>query len=225
MIEIPESANSLDAVREILKEEHSMKHIDNCKLFNSEGNEVSEGTLILIKDKEIVYLEPQPDRPFDYANILEQYKILGQVGEGGFGQVHKAQHKITQQIVAIKYIDITSCSILWFNIFFLVYHASKVDEIYREAQALKKLSHPNIVKLYNAFLWKNNVVLIMEYVAGGEIYKYVKDKGGLSELEARNFFMQLTDAVEYCHNKYVIHRDLKPTNILLSDGAAGMLKV
>jgi len=92
-----------------------------------------------------------------------------------------------------------------------------VEEIYREAQALQKLSHSNIVKLYHAFLLKNDVVLIMEYVSGGELYQYVKEKNGLSEIEARKVFMQLAYTVEYCHNKYIIHRDLKPINILISD--------
>jgi len=106
-----------------------------------------------------------------------------------------------------------------------VIHASKVDDIYRETQALKKLNHPSIVKLYNAFLKDHYVVLIMEYIAGGELYKYVKDKGGLSEIEARKFFSQLTDAVEYCHNQFIIHRDLKPTNILLTDTTKEQIKL
>lgn len=106
-----------------------------------------------------------------------------------------------------------------------MYHADKVEEIYREAQALQKLSHPNIVKLFHAFLIKNNVVLIMELISGGELYKYVKDKEGLSESEAREFFIQLADAVEYCHSKYIIHRDLKPSNILLSDSTSKKIKV
>ncbi len=103
-----------------------------------------------------------------------------------------------------------------------------MDQIYREAQALKRLSHPNIIKLYHAFLWKNFVVLIMENVAGGELLKYVNEKGageGLPEKEARDFFVQLTEAVEYCHNKSIIHRDLKPENILLTDPTSKVIKV
>jgi serine/threonine-protein kinase HSL1 (negative regulator of Swe1 kinase) len=65
----------------------------------------------------------------------------------------------------------------------------------------------------------------MEHVSGGELYKLVKDKGGLTECEARHFFSQLTDAVEYCHGKYIIHRDLKPSNILLADSTAKQIKV
>ena len=107
-----------------------------------------------------------------------------------------------------------------------MYHASKVDQIYREAQALQKLSHPHIVKLYHAFLINHDVVLVMEYVAGGELYRLVKDsKTGLSEWQARELFRQLADAVEYCHARYVIHRDLKPTNILLTGAETPSIKV
>lgn len=109
-----------------------------------------------------------------------------------------------------------------------MYHASKVEEIYKEAQALKKFDHPNIVKLYHAILWKNFVVLIMEYVPGGELSEYVKEKGGetgLTEMEARFFFTQLTEAVCYCHNKFVIHRDLKPENLLLTNKTTRQIKV
>ena len=111
---------------------------------------------------------------------------------------------------------------------YLVYHASKVAEIYRESQALKKLSHPHIIKLHYAFIWKDFVVLIMENVPGGELRKYINAKGageGLPEKEARGFFSQLAEAVEYCHNKFVIHRDLKPENILLTDSTAKYIKV
>jgi serine/threonine protein kinase len=65
----------------------------------------------------------------------------------------------------------------------------------------------------------------MEYVAGGELYDYVKSKGGASELEVRNIFVQLVDTIEYCHNKYIIHRDLKPSNILISDSSTQCIKL
>ena len=110
---------------------------------------------------------------------------------------------------------------------FVVYHASKVDEIYKEAQALKKINHPNIVKLYHALIWKNFLVMIMEHVGGGELCKYIAEHGssGLTECEARMFFSQLMDAVYYCHSKFIIHRDLKPENVLLTDPESKQIKV
>lgn len=107
-----------------------------------------------------------------------------------------------------------------------MYHASKLDDIYREAQALKRLAHPNIVELYHAFLWKNFVVLIMEYVPGGDLRKYLNErKVALGEKEARDFFVQITDAVEYCHNRGIVHRDLKLENLLLNDETERKIKV
>jgi len=107
-----------------------------------------------------------------------------------------------------------------------VYQASKVNEIYREVKALKRLTHPNIIELYHAFLWKNFIILIMEYVSGGELRKYLNDKGlALSEKETRDFFIQLTDAVEYCHNKGIVHRDLKLENLLLTDTKSKRIKI
>jgi serine/threonine protein kinase len=68
----------------------------------------------------------------------------------------------------------------------------------------------------------------MEHVAGGELRQYINQKGGgggLTECEAREFFLQLAHAVDYCHSKQVIHRDLKPENILLTDATSKELKV
>lgn len=222
--------NSIERLREILAEDYAIKNTSAWSFFSSEGVEFTEDTLILAKDGDIIYVEKNTGVGFDYNTILEQYNVLERLGKGGFGSVHRAQHKETGNVVAIKYIDITESCMLWIVLICssLACYASKVDEIYREAQALKKLSHPGIVKLYHAFLWKNFVVLIMENVGGGELRKYINEKGageGLAEKEAREFFVQLTYAVDYCHNKSVIHRDLKPENILLVDAASKIIKV
>ena len=184
------------------------------KYFDKDGREINNETIIFLKDNETIYIEPSLDKPFDFSTILMQYTIMEKLGQGGFGKVYKAQHKSSNEIIAIKYIDITDYSNLFLP---LVYYASKVNQIYKEALALQKLSHPNIVQLYNAFVLQNDIVLLMEHIPGGELYQYVKDRNGLTEIEARKFFVQIMDTVEYCHNKCIIHRDLKPSNILLSD--------
>jgi len=66
---------------------------------------------VLIKESEVVYVEPNPERSFNYLNILNQYEIINKLGQGGFGKVYKAKHKETEQVVAIKFIDITNYSI------------------------------------------------------------------------------------------------------------------
>lgn len=107
-VQIPEDLNSLSLLRQILKEEHSFKSTRHCKFFNGEGNEISEGTLVLVKDGDTVYIEIAPEKPFNYLNILKQYKITQKLGQGGFGKVYKAHHRLTQEPVAIKFIDITN---------------------------------------------------------------------------------------------------------------------
>lgn len=146
-----------------------------------------------------------PGNTFSHKTISGQYVTIKQLGEGGFGSVYLAKNALTNEQVAIKYIDISSS----------LSDASKVDEIYKESKSLNNLSHPSIIKLIYFFRQDNCVVLIMEYASGGELKKYVQDKGHLNELEAREIFTQLVDALYYCHNHYVIHRDIKLENILM----------
>eukprot|EP00826_Nyctotherus_ovalis_P012413 TRINITY_DN1327_c0_g1_i12.p1 TRINITY_DN1327_c0_g1~~TRINITY_DN1327_c0_g1_i12.p1 ORF type:complete len:332 (-),score=75.95 TRINITY_DN1327_c0_g1_i12:440-1435(-) len=197
-----------------------------AKLYSHEGNELTGDSVVLLKDKDVVYFDTKGN-PFNKNNILSQYELIEELGRGGFGKVHKARHVETGEFVSIKFIDITD-----FRSFLplpLVYHASRADSIYKEAQVLMKLNHPNIVKLYNMLTCENQVVLIMEYVSGGSLYKYIKERSkdgyGLREYEARNIFRQLADTVSYCHDCFIIHRDLKPENILLGDADGKRVKI
>lgn len=213
--EVSESVTTLERFKEVLQEDYRVGDCSSFVFFNQDGTEITNDTFILVKDDEVVYYDPIPGSSFNFNNIMSQYEVLEKLGKGGFGSVHRGKHKKTGKMVAIKYMDVTAYSTTSFNV---VYHASKLDEIYREAQALKRLSHGNIIQLYHAFLWTNNVILIMEYVPGGELRQYLNDKGkALSEMEAREFFLQITEAVDYCHNRGVIHRDLKLENLLLTD--------
>lgn len=76
------------------------------------------------------------------------------------------------------------------------------------------LQHKNIIRLYSAFVVDTDICLIMEYADGGELVDIVREKDGLSELEARNIVKQVTLAMQMCHSKGVIHRDLKLENVM-----------
>jgi hypothetical protein len=110
MLNISDSLNSLERFRELLQEDYSIKLSESGKLFTSEGTEITDDTLVLLKPKDTIFIETQPGRGFDNNNILEQYTVLERLGKGGFGSVHKVKHKDTGQLAAIKYIDITDCS-------------------------------------------------------------------------------------------------------------------
>lgn len=82
------------------------------KFYNNEGGEINDETLSLVKNEDDIYLEPHGNK-FDYNNILGHFDDIQELGKGGFGSVHKAKNKENDTLVAIKYIDISECSILF----------------------------------------------------------------------------------------------------------------
>uniref|UniRef100_A0A8C7Z2A2 non-specific serine/threonine protein kinase n=1 Tax=Oryzias sinensis TaxID=183150 RepID=A0A8C7Z2A2_9TELE len=131
------------------------------------------------------------------------YDIERTLGKGNFAVVKLARHRITKTEVAIKIIDKTQLD------------AVNLEKIYREVQIMKMLDHPHIIKLYQVMETKNMLYLVTEYAKSGEIFDYLAKHGRLSELEARRKFWQILSAVEYCHNRNIVHRDLKAENLLL----------
>ncbi|XP_054884977.1 serine/threonine-protein kinase SIK2 isoform X1 [Poeciliopsis prolifica] len=131
------------------------------------------------------------------------YDIERTLGKGNFAVVKLARHRITKTEVAIKIIDKTQLD------------AVNLEKIYREVQIMKMLDHPHIIKLYQVMETKNMLYLVTEYAKNGEIFDYLAKHGRLSELEARRKFWQILSAVEYCHTRNIVHRDLKAENLLL----------
>ncbi|KAL0973018.1 hypothetical protein UPYG_G00197810 [Umbra pygmaea] len=131
------------------------------------------------------------------------YDIERTLGKGNFAVVKLARHRITKTEVAIKIIDKSQLD------------AVNLEKIYREVQIMKMLDHPHIIKLYQVMETKNMLYLVTEYAKNGEIFDYLAKHGRLSELEARRKFWQILSAVEYCHNRNIVHRDLKAENLLL----------
>ena len=86
---------------------------------------------------------------------------------------------------------------------------TKLNKLYREVRIMKMLHHPNIVRLYEVLETRSTMFLVMEYVSGGELYDYLVVHGRMKEREACFKFRQILSAVHYCHQKRVIHRDLK----------------
>ncbi|GAA6078864.1 serine/threonine-protein kinase SIK2a isoform X1 [Tachysurus ichikawai] len=131
------------------------------------------------------------------------YDIERTLGKGNFAVVKLARHRITKSEVAIKIIDKTQLD------------AANLEKIYREVEIMKLLDHPHIIKLYQVMETKNMLYLVTEYAKNGEIFDYLASHGRLSEAEARRKFWQILSAVEYCHERSIVHRDLKAENLLL----------
>ncbi|XP_073513237.1 serine/threonine-protein kinase SIK2 [Phyllobates terribilis] len=133
------------------------------------------------------------------------YDIERTLGKGNFAVVKLARHRITKTEVAIKIIDKSQLD------------AVNLEKIYREVQIMKMLDHPHIIKLYQVMETKNMLYLVTEYAKNGEIFDYLANHGRLSESEARRKFWQILSAVEYCHSRHIVHRDLKAENLLLDN--------
>jgi calcium-dependent protein kinase len=129
------------------------------------------------------------------------------LGSGGFGDVFLVKTKATGQLRAAKKIPRSKIK--------------NYERFMNEIIALKECDHPNIVKLYEVFEDVDNVFLIQEYLAGGELFQYIIQKDHLSEKEAADIFSQMIRALIYCHKKNFTHRDLKPENFLFKSKEEG----
>ncbi|KAM0933799.1 putative protein kinase CAMK-CAMKL-CHK1 family [Dioscorea sansibarensis] len=141
-----------------------------------------------------------------------KYHLGRTIGEGNFAKVKLGFNMDTNERVAIKIIDKKT-----------VLDNKLMDQVIREIGTMKLLHHPNIVKIYEVIATKSKIFLVMEYVSGGQVSDKILYLERLEEKEARKYFQQLIDAVDYCHGKGVYHRDLKPENLLLD--SEGNLKV
>ncbi|KAM5246749.1 serine/threonine-protein kinase SIK2 isoform 2-T2 [Ctenodactylus gundi] len=133
------------------------------------------------------------------------YDIEGTLGKGNFAVVKLGRHRITKTEVAIKIIDKSQLD------------AVNLEKIYREVQIMKMLDHPHIIRLYQVMETKSMLYLVTEYAKNGEIFDYLANHGRLNESEARRKFWQILSAVDYCHGRKVVHRDLKAENLLLDN--------
>ncbi|KAG7220208.1 hypothetical protein INR49_018385 [Caranx melampygus] len=146
----------------------------------------------------------QPSRSAtDEQPQVGNYRLLKTIGKGNFAKVKLARHTLTGREVAIKIIDKTQLN------------PTSLQKLFREVSVMKILNHPNIVKLFEVIETEKTLYLVMEYASGGEVFDYLVAHGRMKEKEARAKFRQIVSAVEYCHQKRIVHRDLKAENLLL----------
>ena len=136
---------------------------------------------------------------------LSDYDFKSTIGKGTFGKVKLAVYKQTNQNRAIKILNKKQ-----------IETKKEMHLVKRELNALKILSHPNLVHVNQIFQDSENYYIDMEYCENGELFDYIVKKHQLTENEASIFFYQLINAVEYIHKNKIAHRDLKPENLLLT---------
>ena len=135
---------------------------------------------------------------------LGDYVVLDEIGHGGMGAVYKAQHRRMKRMVALKVLPPE-----------LTKSESAVRRFQQEVEAAARLIHPNVVTAFDAGESKNIHFLVMEYVDGQDLAAIVAHRGVLPVAEAVEYVLQAARGLAYAHGEGVVHRDVKPSNLLL----------
>ena len=198
----------------ILKAIHSSKELTSIfslsdydeihTLYNEKEIPIDETDIQYLKQDEIIFFTFDASS-FKSSNHYNQYQFIRWIKSGGYGQVFLSKHVYTNKEYAIKQIDTSEFS------------NEDLYNISRENLILRSMVHKNVIRCYNSFAHENKFYTVMDFAEGGELTYLLKDKGALSEEEAKKIFKQIYEAVCYIHSRNIIHRDLKPNNILFLD--------
>ncbi|NXR48450.1 STK36 kinase, partial [Hippolais icterina] len=141
---------------------------------------------------------------------MENYHVLEMIGEGCFGRVYKGRRKHSAQVVALKFIPKVGRL------------EKELKNLQREIEIVRDLRHPNIIQMLDSFETAKEVVVVTDY-AEGELFQILEDDGSLPEDQVQTIAAQLISALYYLHSHRILHRDMKPQNILL--GKNGVVKL
>ena len=144
--------------------------------------------------------------------INNRYEIIKMLGEGGMANVYLAQDTILERKVAVKILrgDLAT-------------DEKFVRRFQRESLSASSLSHPNIVEMYDVGEEDGNFYIVMEYIEGKTLKQLTRKRGSLTMEEVIDIMLQLTDGLAHAHDSYIIHRDIKPQNVLILDN--GLVKI
>src|SRR5881409_2435138 len=136
--------------------------------------------------------------------LSDHYELDCEIGRGGMGIVYRAKDRRLKRTVAIKLLPPE-----------LAFRSEIKTRFLREAETAAQLSHPNIVPIYTVDESEGLVFFVMAYIDGDNLAKRLHDTGVLTTDETRRILREVADALAYAHERGVVHRDIKPDNILL----------
>jgi serine/threonine-protein kinase len=138
--------------------------------------------------------------------VIDRYVILERLGEGAMGRVFKAQHRLLGRLVALKLIAPHYAS-----------RARSVARFRRELRLIGRLDHPHIIRAYDADRIGSSFYLVMEYVRGQSLDRVLEGRGPLPPDEVINYAAQAALGLAHAHGQGIVHRDVKPSNLMLTD--------
>src|SRR5579871_3679625 len=137
---------------------------------------------------------------------LGQYQILGEIAKGGMSTVYRAKQMSMGREVAIKVLPSA-----------LMHDSNFADRFHREVDIIARLQHPHILPVYDFGEQDEMPYIVMAYIRGGTLSERIKQQGPMSLPEVTRIVKQVADALDYAHSKGIIHRDFKPSNVLLDE--------
>ena len=138
------------------------------------------------------------------TTLAGRYRLLGELGRGGMGRVYKAEDRELGDVVAVKTLLAAS------------YGSAEEDRLIREVQICRRITHPNVVRVYDIGRFQGGVFVTMEYLEGRTLDHVMRERGQLPLGEAREMLAQILAGLQEAHALRVVHRDLKPSNVLLA---------
>jgi serine/threonine-protein kinase len=138
------------------------------------------------------------------VTLAGRYRLLGELGRGGMGRVYKAEDQELGGVVAIKTLHGAALD------------AADQDRLLREVQISRRITHPNVVRVYDIGRFPGGLFVSMEYLEGQTLDQHLRERGQLPLSEARDLLIQLLGGLQEAHQLRIVHRDLKPSNVVLT---------
>ncbi|MCE9567268.1 MAG: phosphate ABC transporter substrate-binding protein PstS [Planctomycetes bacterium] len=150
--------------------------------------------------------------------LTTKYKILDHLGTGGMGRVYLCEHLLLHRLVAVKVLGVSPT-----NSANASQSQGNIERFYREAQAVAALDHKNIARVFDVDQTRGAPFMVMEYLDGVDLSRYVVGHGALDANRAADYVRQAAEGLQHAHEAGLVHRDIKPSNLILD--RAGVVKV
>lgn len=179
------------------------------KIIRGKGSPASNYDVYVFDPWKQYYPEPIEIK---HNSVYDKYDIQEEIGVGAFGAVHRAVERSTGNCFAVKFVNTP--------------HEADKETVRKEIQTMSTLRHPTLLHLHDAYEDDNEMVLIHEFLSGGELFEKVSDEHSkMTEAEAADYTRQVCNALRHMHEMNYVHLDLKPENIMFTTKKSNQLKL